>query len=123
MLLAVVQELCLTGVPHAGENAKADYAGQGVWNLKAAAEARKIGEVHMPAGSTANGEGAYPPVEEWCAFLSLPWSCCGLSRVCLSLTLLRIYFASPSCVIKFNSHLVVCSVAPFCKCQRNKRSI
>ncbi|DBA68540.1 hypothetical protein WJX79_008013 [Trebouxia sp. C0005] len=48
-----------------GENAKADYAGQGVWNLKAAAEARKFGEVHMPAGSIANGEGAYPPVEEW----------------------------------------------------------
>lgn len=48
-----------------GENAKADYAGQGVWNLKAAAEARKFGEVHMPAGSTANREGAYPPVEEW----------------------------------------------------------
>ncbi|DBB11597.1 hypothetical protein WJX82_002752 [Trebouxia sp. C0006] len=48
-----------------GDNAKADYAGQGVWNLKAAAEARKFGEVHMPAGSTANGEGAYPPVEEW----------------------------------------------------------
>jgi len=65
-----VQELCLTAVPHAGENAKADYAGQGVWNLKAAAEARKFGEVHMPAGSTANGEGAYPPVEEWCAFPS-----------------------------------------------------
>ena len=123
MLMAVVHELCLTAVPHAGENAKADYAGQGVWNLKAAAEARKFGEVHIPAGSTANREGAYPPVEEWCAFLSLPWSCCGLSRVCLSLTLLCIYRASPSCVISFNAHLVVCSVSLFVSDRATKGSI
>jgi len=88
--VAVVKELCLTGVPHAGENAKADYAGQGVWNLKAAAEARKFGEVHTPAGSTANGEGAYPPVEEWCAILSLPWSFCGLSFTHCAMQLLYI---------------------------------
>ena len=106
--MAIVQELCLTGVPHVGENAKADYAGQGVWNLKAAAEARKFGDVHMPAGSTANGEGAYPPVEEWCAFLS-PWSCCGLSRVCLLLVVLCICCASPSCIVSFEAQLAFCS--------------
>lgn len=48
-----------------GASAKADYAGQGVWNLKAASEARKFGEVHIPAGSVASEEGAYPPVDQW----------------------------------------------------------
>lgn len=48
-----------------GENAKADYAGQGVWNLKAASEARKFGQVRIPPGSDATPDGAYPPVEEW----------------------------------------------------------
>ena len=119
MLLAVVQELCLTAVPHAGENAKADYAGQGVWNLKAAAEARKFGEVHMPAGSTANGEGAYPPVEEWCAFLSLPWSCCGLFGVCFALTVLcamhLLCITLVRCNLQLSSSSLFCSAAHFCK--------
>lgn len=48
-----------------GKNAKADYAGQGVWNLKAAAEAGKFGEVRIPPGSDATSEGSYPPVEDW----------------------------------------------------------
>jgi len=114
-----VQELCLTAVLHAGDNAKADYAGQGVWNLKAAAEARKFGEVHMPAGSTANGEGAYPPVEEWCAFLTLPWSCCGLFRVCFALTVL--YAVHSLCIIlvccnlQLSSSSLLCSAAHFCR--------
>ena len=49
----------------AGQTAKADYAGIGVWNMKAAAEARKFGEVQTPAGSAATPDGRYPPVEEW----------------------------------------------------------
>lgn len=55
---------------NAGQRAKADYAGQGVWNSKAAAEARKYGKVHSPAGSAATSDGTYPPVEEWYADLS-----------------------------------------------------
>ena len=50
---------------YVGENAKADYAGQGVWNLKAASEAAKFGQVRIPPGSDATPDGAYPPVEEW----------------------------------------------------------
>ncbi len=114
-----MQELCLTAVLHAGDNAKADYAGQGVWNLKAAAEARKFGEVHMPAGSTANGEGAYPPVEEWCAFLTLPWSCCGLFRVCFALTVLyavhSLCITLVCCNLQLSSSSLLCSAAHFCR--------
>jgi len=94
-----VQELCLTAVLHAGDNAKADYAGQGVWNLKAAAEARRFGEVHMPAGSTANGEGAYPPVEEWCAFLTLPLLWAVQSVLCTHCAIRRAFTVHHTCVL------------------------
>ena len=65
MLQDSLDQVCKQSYAYAGAKAKADYAGQGVWNLKAAAEARKFGEVHIPPGSVANSEGAYPPVEQW----------------------------------------------------------
>ena len=49
----------------AGSNAKADYVGQGVWNLKAAAEAKKYGQIETPASGAATADGQYPPVEQW----------------------------------------------------------
>lgn len=48
-----------------GHKAKAVYAGQGVWNSKAAAEASKYGEVQTPAAAAATADGTYPPVQEW----------------------------------------------------------
>lgn len=64
-LTGCMEHPTLTHTAISGHKAKAVYAGQGVWNSKAAAEARKYGEVQTPAGSAATPDGRYPPVEQW----------------------------------------------------------